>query len=75
MNIVVTDIENQELFSCGIEDIDKAFQFARQMEEMDIEVKIMAPSLPETLINALGSSAEDCEKLKCAIDREISEHL
>ena len=75
MNIVVTDIENQELFSCGIEDIDKAFQFARQMEEMDIEVKVMAPSLPETLINALGSSEEDQEYLKKCIDDELADHL
>lgn len=75
MNIVVTDIENQVLFSCDITEMDKAFQFARQMEEMDVEVKVMVPSLPETLINALGSTPEDQEMLKESIDKELNDHL
>lgn len=75
MNIVVTDSENQELFSCSIDEAEKAFQFARDMEALDIDVKIIAPSLPETLINAIGSTEADRLVLQKVIDEEISDHL
>lgn len=72
--IKVIDSEDQVLFECGLEEEDKAFDFARQMEEIGIEVKISSPSLPETLIISLGATQKDKDILRKELVEEIEEH-
>lgn len=70
----VIDSENQTLFECPIEDQEKAFSYAKQMEELGIEVKIVSPSLPQTLVNSLGMSEENQKIFDESIDHEIDDH-
>ncbi len=70
----VIDSEGQILFSCSVEEEEKAFNYAREMEEMGIEVKISAPSLPETLIQSLGAGEDDTQKLRQELNEEIEDH-
>ncbi len=72
--IRVIDQEGQELFHCHIEERDKAFQFAKQMEELGIEVNIQEPSLIETLGSSLGINSKEAERLKETLIHEIEEH-
>ncbi len=66
--------ESQVLFSCPIEESEKAFLKAREFEDMGIEVKIEYPSSSETLLKALGASEEEIDLLKKEIVNEIDSH-
>jgi hypothetical protein len=63
-----------KIFECSLEEIEKAYEFAKEMEAIGLDVKIEAPGLPESLANELGVSKEDLQKLKESIDFEIDEH-
>ncbi len=73
-NIFVQDSEGTTLGSFNFENRDAAFDLACQLEEMGIEVKIVEPSLPETLIASLGASPSDKQTLKREIENEIDDH-
>ncbi len=72
--IKVYDSQGQELASFSLEERNKAFEYAEQMEEMGIEVTLKEPSLPETLIASLGASEMDTGRLRREIDEEIESH-
>ena len=72
--VQVIDSENQVLFECSIEEQEKAYNYAKSMEEMGIEVNLKTPSLPETLIDSLGANEDDQKILQKEIDEEIDSH-
>ena len=72
--ILVLDSEGQELFSCTIEEREKAFEYAKSMEEMGIEVTLSEPSLPETLATSLGMEQEEGVEFRKTLIEEIEEH-
>ena len=73
-NVYVYDNEGQELFSCTIDEEEKAFEFAKQMEKLNIEVSIESPSLVETLGIGLGITEKERSQLKDALFYEIKNH-
>lgn len=78
MQKLVQVIEEQEktiLFECPLEEIEKAYEYATQMEQLGIETKILAPSLPESLAIELGAKSESIQKLRSEIDDEIGSHI
>lgn len=73
--IKVIEINSKEvLFECDVDDEDKAYAYAKDMEDMGIEVEINSPSLPETLVSTLGANQEDIEALKKMMNEEIESH-
>lgn len=72
--IVLLDDEGQVLATYSLEDRDKAYEYAEELEEMGISITLKEPSLPETLIRSLGASQMDTETLKNEIEEEISAH-
>lgn len=71
----VIEIHSGEvLFSCDIADIDKAYDYAEKLESMGLDIKIDAPSCPETLATTLGASSESINDLREMIDEEIKSH-
>lgn len=72
---VIEPNSNEVLFTCNLEDINKAYKYAVEMENLGIDTVIKAPGLPETLISQLGASQEDIEKLNKIIEKEIDDHL
>jgi hypothetical protein len=71
---VIASSEGTCLMTCSIEEIERAYQFAAEMEALGIEVEIQAPSLPETLGASLGASAEEQSALRRELDDEIDSH-
>tara|TARA_R110000868_G_scaffold117600_2_gene312192 strand:- start:1186 stop:1455 length:270 start_codon:yes stop_codon:yes gene_type:complete len=73
--VKVLDEQQQILFECPIDQADRAWEYARQMDEMGIAVKISAPSLPESLAKVLGSDEEELTKLRFELDEELDSHI
>lgn len=77
MSSKVKVIENQSqtvLFECDLEDIEKAYQYALEMEGHGIDVSLQAPSLPESLALTLGMNESEIESLKQMLNDEIESH-
>jgi uncharacterized cupredoxin-like copper-binding protein len=75
-NIKVIEVNSGELLKeFAIEEQDEAYQYATQMEQMGLDVKVQSPSLPETLADSLGSNKEEIEEMGREIEDEISSHI
>jgi hypothetical protein len=73
--IQVLDIQSDAvLFECSIEEAHKAYQFAAEMEELGLDIKVVAPTLTETLSKSLGLSREAQEKYRQSMEDEIEAH-
>jgi tRNA A-37 threonylcarbamoyl transferase component Bud32 len=73
--IVVRDIHTQQvLFECSVEQSEKAYQFAAEMEEMGLDIEVLSPTLSETLSHSLGLSEEQLQKYKASVDEEMETH-
>ncbi|MCO4793581.1 MAG: hypothetical protein KC493_07710 [Bacteriovoracaceae bacterium] len=62
------------LFECDIQEEEKAYTFAKEMEELGIDIEVQIPSVTETLISTLGANEEDVSTLKKMMDEEIESH-
>lgn len=71
---VIEEQSDTILFECEMKDIEKAYQYAVELEGMGIDVKIQAPSLPESLGESLGVSSFELNRLKIEIQDEIDSH-
>ncbi|MAE58592.1 MAG: hypothetical protein CME69_06905 [Halobacteriovorax sp.] len=72
---LIDQMTGTELFSCDISEIEKAYAKAEEYEEMGLDVKLVAPSIPETLIKSLGAGESDINKLNETITEEIASHI
>lgn len=72
--IKIKDASGEILASYSLEDRDRAFEYAQTLEEMGLDISIVEPSLPESLILSLGANDQDTEILRREIDQEIDEH-
>ena len=73
--ILVRDVATQQiLFECGINESEKAWQFAAEMEEMGLDIEVINPTISETLSHSLGLSKEELEEYKKSMDEEIESH-
>jgi|TARA_Y100000768_G_scaffold388780_1_gene387111 hypothetical protein len=54
---------------------EKAYEYAEQMEAMEIEVEIRKPSLARTLAESLGAKQRELNKLDQELQDEIDDHL
>ena len=73
--VIVSDVEGQILFSCCVEKYEEAFEFAKQMEELGIEVQLQGPSVVETLGTSLGADSKQILELRNSFSDEIEGHL
>ncbi len=62
------------LFECPMAQMEEAYAYAVNMEEMEIEVDIQTPSLPESLAMELGADQEDLMGLNGELNHEMQEH-
>lgn len=62
------------LFECSIADSEKAYGFAAEMEEMGLDVQVIAPTLTDTLSSSLGLSNEQRAELEKTLEEEIESH-
>ena len=71
---VIDKLEGQTILECPVEEQDKAFEYAKQMEELGLDVKIDSPSVPESLARVLGAREQEIQNLRHEIDKEIDSH-
>lgn len=67
-------VTKQVLFECEVTESEKAYQFAAEMEEMGLDIEVVAPTLGETLSSSLGLSQEQQEAYKQSLEEEMEEH-
>ena len=73
--VKVIDKGSEEvLYSCDITKLETAYNYARDMEEAGLEIEIVIPSTPQTLLNSLGHSQEIQEQLKKEVNEELENH-
>jgi len=73
--IRVLDLQSgQTLFECSVQDSEKAYQFAAQMEEIGLELKVIIPTLSDTLSQSLGLTREQKLAYKTSLEEEMEDH-
>ena len=73
--VKVIDMHSQEvLFECEIELVESAFEYAAQMEKLGIDVRILSPTITETLCDSLGIEHDEKEDYENSILAEIEDH-
>jgi hypothetical protein len=71
---VIDQQTEQVLFECSIKDSEKAYQFAAEMEEMGLDVKVISPTLNETLSSSLGLTRDQVQTYNESIEEEMNGH-
>lgn len=71
---VIEKTTGEVLFQGSLEQRDQAFDFAKSMEEMGLDIEIKSPSVTETLITELGANADEIESYKESLEHEIDSH-
>jgi hypothetical protein len=75
LKISVRDVHTKQiLFECPIEQPERAWAFAAEMEEMGLDVEIDAPTLSDSLSSSLGLTVSEHEELKQSIEAEMESH-
>ena len=71
---VIEQISQQVLFQCDVKDQAKAYQFAREMEEIGVAVQIQTPSVSQTLAHSLGVKEQDWQEYQRSMEEELEDH-
>ena len=71
---VIDLISGTTLFETSMEKIADAYSFAASMEEVGLDIEIIAPGLAETLIQSLGAGDKEISEYKQSLQDEIDEH-
>ena len=75
MKIKIYEINTNELLaSFEVEKSEQAYAYAKQMEEMGIDIRMENPSINHSLGHSLGMTEEQLSNLSVAIDEEIASH-
>lgn len=73
--IIVRDVHTQQtLFECSMNEAEKAYAFAAEMEEMGLDIEVINPTLSETLSKSLGLSKEQLQEYKESMEEEMEHH-
>ncbi|MBT3585210.1 MAG: hypothetical protein HN509_09895 [Halobacteriovoraceae bacterium] len=73
-NILIVDTNAEVLFQFPVNEIERAYVKALELEDMGIEFELNIPSLPETLANSLGASDQERLQIRAEIEEEIAGH-
>ena len=73
--IRVVDLQSgQTLFECSIQESEKAYQFAAQMEDMGLDLKVIVPTLSDTLSSSLGLNRDEQKAYENSLEEEMEGH-
>lgn len=71
---IIDNASGEVLFTCSLEQIEKAYTEASQYEDYGLDVRIEAPTLTQTLAKSLGIEGESWEKYHDSVIAEIHDH-
>lgn len=73
--VKVVDQNSQSvLFSCAMDNIHSAYLYAKEMENLGLDVKIVSPTITQTLANGLGISEQEKANYQASVSRELHDH-
>ena len=73
--VKVIDVNSEEvLFECGIDVVESAFEYAAQMEKLGIDIRILSPTITETLCDSLGIEHDERDDYENSVMAEIEDH-
>lgn len=73
--ILVRDTQTkQTLFECSLDEAEKAYHFASEMESVGLDLEIISPTLSQTLSASLGLSDQQQEDYQKSLIEEIDHH-
>lgn len=73
--VQVLDVQTEQiLFECDMHESEKAYMFAAEMEEMGLDIKVVSPTLGDTLSSSLGLSREQQQDYKESLEHEMESH-
>lgn len=73
--IQVLDIQTEQvLFECEIDQAEKAYAFAAEMEEMGLDIKVVNPTLADTLSSSLGLTGRALADYRESVEDEMEDH-
>lgn len=73
VKVIAIDTE-EVLYEAPVEEMAKAYEYAAQMDEMGISVKLDAPTIAESLSDTLGLSIDDRHRLETSMEEEMHDH-
>ena len=73
--VKIIDTNSEEvLFECDMSDIESAYQRAAEFEEMGLDIRILAPTITQTLSDSLGIEHDELEEYEQSVVAEIHDH-
>lgn len=73
--VKVIDINSEQvLFECDMTKIESAYQYASEMEQMGLDVKVISPTITETLCDSLGIELDARADYEQSVFSEIEDH-
>lgn len=73
--IRVIDVQtNQVLLECELSESEKAYEFAASLEDMGLDVKVLSPTISQTLSSSLGLSQAQVSDYEMSIEEEMEDH-
>lgn len=72
--LIIDTLSNKVLFECPMEELESAYRRAGELEEMGLLVKVMAPSIGQTLTHSLGLNHDEQEDYEQSVVAEMEDH-
>lgn len=73
--IQIKEVNSLEtLYEFSMDDMEKAYHKAQELEEMGLDIKLIIPSLTETLARTLGRTEDELLLLNEELNDEINDH-
>lgn len=72
---IIDNLSNSTLYEYSMEEADKAYEKSEELEAMGLDIKLVIPSVSETLIKSLGADSDAVNKLREMLDEEIASHI
>jgi hypothetical protein len=71
---VIDALSNEILYECSLQDSEKAYAFASEMEELGLDIKVISPTITQTLTDSLGMNHDEKEEYENSVVAEIHDH-
>lgn len=75
LKIKVQDVQTgQTLYECPLNESEKAYSFAAKMEAMGLDIRVIHPTLSDTLSTSLGLTQEQKNEYQESMEEEMEHH-
>lgn len=71
---VIEENTNEVLFECELSESESAFEYAASMDKMGISVKVVSPTITESLCDTLGIERDERDEFEESVLAEIEDH-